>query len=49
MKHWYEELFENYSKKYEEDIFTKGTKGECDFIEKEISFNKNLKILNIGC
>lgn len=49
MKQWYEELFENYALKYENEIFTRGTTGECDFIEKEINFNKNLKILDIGC
>jgi len=26
-----------------------GTIGECDFIEKEIDFNKSLKIIDIGC
>ena len=49
MKQWYESLFENYAKKYDNEVFTKGTMGECDFIEKEIDFNKSLKILDIGC
>ncbi|MBN1824502.1 MAG: class I SAM-dependent methyltransferase [Endomicrobiales bacterium] len=49
MKQWYEELFENYAEKYESEPFTKGTAGEADFIEKEIGFDKNLKILDIGC
>ncbi len=49
MKQWYEELFENYALKYDNEIYTKGTQGECDFIEKEINFNKNIKILDIGC
>lgn len=49
MKQWYEALFENYANKYEKEVFTKGTSGECDFIEKEIGFDKNLKILDIGC
>ncbi|MBN1897270.1 MAG: class I SAM-dependent methyltransferase [Spirochaetes bacterium] len=48
-KQWYESLFENYAKKYDQESFTKGTMGECDFIEKEIDFNKSLKILDIGC
>jgi len=26
-----------------------GTAGECDFIEKEIGFNKSMRILDIGC
>jgi len=49
MKQWYESLFENYSLKYDNESFTQGTTGECDFIENEITFNKNLKILDIGC
>lgn len=49
MKQWYEALFENYANKYENETYTKGTIGECDFIEKEIEYNKDLKILDIGC
>jgi 2-polyprenyl-3-methyl-5-hydroxy-6-metoxy-1,4-benzoquinol methylase len=49
MKQWYEELFENYGVKYDNESFTKGTVGECDFIEKEIKFNKSKRILDIGC
>lgn len=49
MKQWYEILFKNYSKKYENESFTQGTSGECDFIEKEINFNKKTRILDIGC
>ena len=49
MKQWYEQLFENYSEKYDEESFTQGTIGECDFIEKEIDHIKATKILDIGC
>ncbi len=49
MKKWYETLFENYGLKYDREIFTQGTTGECDFIESEIVFNKQAKILDIGC
>ncbi len=49
MKQWYEELFENYGMKYDDEVYTKGTTGECDFIEKEINYNKDTKILDIGC
>jgi 2-polyprenyl-3-methyl-5-hydroxy-6-metoxy-1,4-benzoquinol methylase len=49
MKQWYETLFQNYAKKYENEIFTKGTIGECDFIELEINKNKVFSILDIGC
>ena len=49
MKKWYETLFENAAKKYDKERFTKGTIGECDFIEKEIGHNKKIKILDVGC
>lgn len=49
MKQWYESLFENYSVKYDNEIFTQGTMGECNFIESEIASDKNLRILDIGC
>jgi 2-polyprenyl-3-methyl-5-hydroxy-6-metoxy-1,4-benzoquinol methylase len=49
MKEWYEELFQDYSEKYEKESFTLGTKGEVDFFEKEINFEKRIKILDIGC
>jgi SAM-dependent methyltransferase len=49
MKQWYEELFENYGMKYDNECFTQGTIGECDFIEKELGFDKSLRILDIGC
>jgi SAM-dependent methyltransferase len=49
MKQWYEALFEDYGKKYDNEIFAQGTIGECDFIEKEIDYNRSLKILDIGC
>ena len=49
MNQWYEELFKNYAEGYDSENFTKGTLGECDFIEQEIGFNKKLKILDVGC
>jgi ubiquinone/menaquinone biosynthesis C-methylase UbiE len=48
-KQWYESLFENYGKKYDEECFTQGTLGECDFIEQEINHDKTLSILDLGC
>ena len=48
-KQWYEEFFENYGQKYDNEGYTQGTVGECDFIEKEIKFDKSLKILDVGC
>lgn len=49
MKKWYEKLFENSAKKYDNERFVKGTHGECDFIEKELGYNKDLKIIDVGC
>ena len=49
MAKWYEELFENYAETYETEVYTKGTIGEIDFIEKEIKHDKSKKILDIGC
>lgn len=48
-KQWYESLFENYGQKYDNESFTQGTLGECDFIENEFKFDKTLNILDIGC
>jgi 2-polyprenyl-3-methyl-5-hydroxy-6-metoxy-1,4-benzoquinol methylase len=48
-KQWYELLFENYGQKYDKESFTQGTVGECDFIEKELKFDKSLKLLDVGC
>ncbi len=48
-KQWYEELFQNYAEHYDREPFTQGTTGEVDFIEQEINFNRDLKILDIGC
>jgi len=48
-KQWYVQLFENYSNQYDKEIFTQGTLGECDFIEQEAGFAKNIKILDVGC
>lgn len=49
MKQWYESLFENYAQKYDKEPYVNGTSGECDFIEQEISHDKSLKIVDIGC
>jgi SAM-dependent methyltransferase len=49
MKQWYEEFFENYAETYDKEEFTQGTKGEVDFIEQEINYDKTKRILDIGC
>lgn len=45
MKQWYEELFENYGKKYDQEVYTKGTVGECDFPEAEAAFDKKMRFV----
>ncbi len=49
MKQWYEQLFENYAHKYDQEPFVQGTVGECDFIETEINRDKSKRIIDIGC
>jgi 2-polyprenyl-3-methyl-5-hydroxy-6-metoxy-1,4-benzoquinol methylase len=49
MKQWYEKLFDNYGEQYDKESFTQGTIGECDFIERELQYDKSLKIIDIGC
>ena len=49
MKQWYESLFDNYAKKYDQECFVQGTAGECDFVERETGRNKALRIIDIGC
>lgn len=46
---WYEALFQDYGRTYDKEPFTQGTQGECDFIEKELRFDKSLRILDVGC
>jgi RimJ/RimL family protein N-acetyltransferase/SAM-dependent methyltransferase len=48
-KQWYESLFENYGKKYDSENFTAGTIGECDFLEKELGYDRTKRILDVGC
>ena len=49
MKQWYEKIFENYAITYDQEGFTQGTIGECDFIEAEVNYDKTINILDIGC
>ena len=49
MKQWYEKLYDNYGNQYDKEPFTQGTIGECDFIERELQYDKSLKIIDIGC
>jgi SAM-dependent methyltransferase len=48
-KKWYEALFTDYAETYDKEAFTRGTIGECDFIESEIGGDRSIPILDIGC
>jgi 2-polyprenyl-3-methyl-5-hydroxy-6-metoxy-1,4-benzoquinol methylase len=49
MKQWYESLFENYAQKYDKECYVQGTPGECDFIEQELNYSKDIRIIDVGC
>ena len=49
MKQWYEKLWENFGKGYDQEPFTQGTIGECDFLEKELNYDRSLEIIDVGC
>jgi len=46
---WYEELFGNYARTYDREVFTKGTVQEVDFIEAELGGDRSVTILDVGC
>lgn len=46
---WYEKLFANYAAGYDREPFTQGTQGECDFIERELNYDRSLRIIDVGC
>ncbi len=48
-KPWYELLFANYAHRYDNEIFTAGTLGECDFLDVELNSDKTLRLLDVGC
>jgi len=49
MAQWYEELFTDYAKTYDQEAFTQGSLQETDFIEQELGYDKSKRILDIGC
>ena len=49
MTKWYEALFANYAKSYDQEPFTQGTVGEVDFVERELASDRTRRILDIGC
>jgi 2-polyprenyl-3-methyl-5-hydroxy-6-metoxy-1,4-benzoquinol methylase len=49
MTQWYEELFTDYARAYDQESFTKGTLGEVEFIEQELGGDRAKQILDVGC
>ena len=45
---WYQTLFANYARQYDEECYTQGTLGEVDFIEQELEHDRAKTILDIG-
>ena len=46
---WYQTLFANYARQYDEEVYTRGTLGEVDFLEQELEHDRTRTILDIGC
>jgi SAM-dependent methyltransferase len=46
---WYETLFANYARQYDEEVYTQGTQGEVDFLEQELEQDRSRAVLDIGC
>lgn len=42
-------MFKNYGERYDSEAFTRGTRGEVDFLEREIGCDKSKRILDVGC
>jgi 2-polyprenyl-3-methyl-5-hydroxy-6-metoxy-1,4-benzoquinol methylase len=49
MNQWYETLFANFGKTYDREVFTQGTAGEADFVEREQGGDRSKRILDIAC
>jgi 2-polyprenyl-3-methyl-5-hydroxy-6-metoxy-1,4-benzoquinol methylase len=49
MAQWYEALFANFGKTYDKEVFTQGTVGEVDFVERELGNDRSKRLLDIAC
>lgn len=49
MAPWYETLFTNFARTYDQESFTQGTVGEVDFLERELGADRAKRILDIAC
>lgn len=48
-QHWYQTLFANYARQYDDEVYTQGTLGEVDFLEEELEHDRARTVLDIGC
>lgn len=48
MTHWCKTLFANFAKTYDREVFTQGTLGEVDFVERELGSDRSKRILDIA-
>lgn len=46
---WYQTLFANYARQYDQEVYTQGTLGEVEFLEQELEHDRTRAILDIGC
>ncbi|MBM5806024.1 MAG: class I SAM-dependent methyltransferase [Candidatus Verstraetearchaeota archaeon] len=46
---WYEEFYNELGEKYDNEPYTRGTKGEVDFIEHELNHDRSKRVLDVGC
>jgi len=46
---WYQTLFANYARQYDDEVYTQGTLGEVDFLEQELAHDRTRAILDVGC
>lgn len=46
---WYQTLFANYARQYDDECYTQGTLGEVEFVEQELGHDRTRTILDVGC
>lgn len=46
---WYQTLFANYARQYDDECYTQGTLGEVEFLEQELEHDRARTILDVGC
>jgi hypothetical protein len=49
LSHWYIKYYRDYGDNYDDEPYIKNTNKEVNFIESEIYYDRNRKILDVGC